>query len=398
MPTIEALPALPFERPSPLEIAPLYRQLQDKRPVARVRTLAGDEAWLVTRHADVQALLGDERLARSHPDPARAARISGSALLGGPTGSYATQREDHARMRRVFTPSFAPRRMQALQPRIQVLVENLLDQLGQLEPPADFHAAVAFLLPVLVICELLGVPFADREQFRGWSDDVGHLRDRARAEAALQQLRTYMADLIRHKRATPGQDVISDLVAARDERGQLSESEIVRYAAGLLFAGHETTVTRIDFGTLLLLSHPEQRERLVRDPALVQPATEEILRLAAPSQTELPRYAQDDIQLEGVTIHAGDAVLLAIAAANRDPRAFRDPDRFDIAREPNPHVAFGYGGHYCLGASLARLELRAVVGSLFRRLPGLRLAVPIEQLRLRQHLLTGGLEALPVAW
>ena len=398
MPMIETLPALPFERPSPLDISPLYRQLQAEQPVARVRTLAGDEAWLVTRHADVQALLGDERLARSHPDPARAARVSGSALDGGPTGSYATEREDHASMRRVFIPSFSPRRMQAMQPRIQALAESLLDQLSQLQPPADFHVAVAWPLPVLVICELLGVPYADRQQFGGWSDAVGHLRDRARAEAALQQLRTYMADLIRQKRATPGQDVISDLIAARDERGQLSESEIIRYAAGLLFAGHETTVTRLDFGTLLLLTHPEQREWLVRDPALVQPATEEILRLAAPSETELPRYAQADIQLEGVTIHAGDVVLLAIAAANRDPRVFRDPDHFDITREPNPHLAFGYGGHYCLGASLARLELRAVFGSLFRRLPALRLAVPIEQLRLRRHLLTGGLEALPVAW
>jgi pentalenolactone synthase len=250
---------------------------------------------------------------------------------------------------------------------------------------------------VLVICELLGVPYADRERFRGWSDDIGHLRDRARAEAALQQLRSYMANLIKQKRFAPGQDVISDLLAARDERGQLSESEIVRYAAGLLFAGHETTVARIDFGTLLLLAHPDQRERLVRNPALVQSATEEVLRLAAPSDTELPRYAQEDIQLEGVTIRAGDAVLLAIAAANRDPRVFRDPDRFDVTRDPNPHLAFGYGGRYCLGASLARLELRAVFGSLFRRLPGLRLAVPIEQLQLRRHLLTGGLEALPVA-
>ena len=397
MPTIETLPALPFERPSPLDISLLYRQLQVEHPIARVRTVAGDEAWLVTRHADVQALLSDDRLGRSHPDPVHAARVSGSALLGGPTGSYATEREDHARMRRVLIPSFSPRRMQALQPRIKALVESLLDEMRQADSPADFHAAVAFRLPVLVICELLGVPYADRERFRGWSDDIGHLRDRARADAALQQLRSYMANLIKQKRFAPGQDVISDLLAARDERGELSDSEIIRYAAGLLFAGHETTVARIDFGTLLLLAHPDQRERLVRNPALVQSATEEVLRLAAPSDTELPRYAQEDIQLEGVTIRAGDAVLLAIAAANRDPRVFRDPDRFHVTRDPNPHLAFGYGGRYCLGASLARLELRAVFGSLFRRLPGLRLAVPIEQLQLRRHLLTGGLEALPVA-
>ncbi|MGH3719499.1 MAG: cytochrome P450 [Pseudonocardiaceae bacterium] len=395
--TSHSLPHLPFPRPGVLDIAPLYRTLQASAPITPVRTPAGDVAWLVTGYAEVKALFADPRLGRSHPDPQHAARISDSAFLGGPTGEAATEAADHTRMRRLVTPAFSARRMHALRARIAELVETLLDQLAEQTPPADLHEALSFPLPALVICELLGVPYADRDQFRAWSAGIANFTDRPASAAALGQLVSYMHRLMAHKRAHPGQDVISDLLAAQDQ-GQLGDDQIAELATVLLFVGHETTVTRIDYGTLLLLTHPDQRAALHRDPELVAGAVEEILRVAAPVGGGLSRYAHDDIDIAGVTIRTGDAVLLSSSVANRDLAAFADPDRFDITRTAGPHLSFGYGPRFCIGAGLARLELHAVFTALPRRFPTLELAVPLEELQLRSDLSTGGLTALPVTW
>jgi pentalenolactone synthase len=396
--TAVSLPHLPFERPAVLELPPLYRTLRDTAPVTPVRTPAGDIAWLVTGYAEAKALFADPRLGRSHPTPDSAARISGAAFLGGPMGDPATEVEDHNRMRRLLTPAFSARRMTALRSRVAQLVDGLLDDLAAGPPPADLHEAVSFPLPVLVICELLGVPYDDRDQFRQWSQQAGGIYDRDAALAALERLSTYMLGLITLKRGDPGEDVISDLVAVQSEWG-LADHAIAGMCAGLLFAGHETTVTRIDFGVLLLLDNPEQRPALRQDPTRVEGAVEEILRMAAPSSSAgLVRYAHADVEIAGVQIRSGDAILLSSAAANRDPAAFADPDTFDITREPGQHLTFGHGSRYCIGASLARIELQEVFGALLRRFPTLELAVPLGQLQLRTDLLTGGLAALPVTW
>ncbi|MGH3829999.1 MAG: cytochrome P450 [Pseudonocardiaceae bacterium] len=395
--TSDSLPHLPFPRPGVLDIGPLYRTLLARAPITPVRTLAGDVAWLVTGYAEVKALFADPRLGRSHPDPKRAARISDAAFFGGPMGDAATEATDHTRMRRLLTPAFSARRMQALRARVAELVDTLLDQLAEQSPPADLHEALSFPLPALVICELLGVPYADRDQFRAWSAGMVTLTDREASAAALTQLVSYMHHLMAHKRAHPGEDVITDLLAAHDDE-HFGDDQIAELAAALLFAGHETTVARIDYGTLLLLTHPDQRAALRRDPELVAGAVEEILRVAAPGSGGLPRYARDDIDIAGVRIRTGDAVLLSGVVANRDPAAFTDPDRFDITRTANPHLSFGYGPRFCIGAGLARLELRTVFTALPRRFPTLELAVPLEELRLRADLLTGGLTALPVRW
>ncbi|MEO7195179.1 MAG: cytochrome P450 [Pseudonocardiaceae bacterium] len=397
--TSDNLPQLPFSRPGVLDIAPLYRTLLASAPITPVRTQAGDVAWLVTGYAEVKALFADPRLGRSHPDPPRAARISGAAFLGGPSGDAATEAADHTRMRRLLTPAFSARRMHALRARVTELVDTLLDQLAEQSPPADLHEALSFPLPALVICELLGVPYADRDQFRVWSAGIVTLTDREASTAALAQLVAYMHHLMARKRAHPGEDVITDLLAAHDDE-HFGDDQIAELAAALLFAGHETTVTRIDYGTLLLLTHPDQRAALQRDPELVAGAVEEILRVAAPSGGGggLPRYAHDDIDIAGVRIRVGDALLLSGVAANRDPTAFADPDYFDITRTANAHLSFGHGPRFCIGAGLARLELRAVFTALSQRFPTLELAVPLEELRLRNDLLTGGLTALPVTW
>lgn len=393
------LPALPFDRDAILDIAPLYRALMGGEPVTRVRTPAGDLGWLVLRHEEVRTLLANADLGRSHADPARAPRFTNAAVVGGPTGNDpAADRADHARRRMVQNRSFSVRRMELLRPRIEAIVDELLDGLAASAPPRDLHQALSFPLPVLVICELMGVPYEDRDDFRRWSDGSVQLRDRAAAAEAGEQLRAYMRGLIVERRRRRGEDVISDLVAACDDEGRLTEDEVVTLATGLLFAGHETTVARIDLGTLLLLTRADQRELLARDPSLAPRAVEEILRVSTTTIGVAPRYALADIEIAGVTIRTGDLVLLGLDVANRDERAFPDPDRFDITRERNPHLSFGYGFRFCLGAPLARVELQAVFGRLFQRFPTLRLGVPPERIRERSHLLTGGVEELPVTW
>lgn len=389
------LPRLPFERPDLLDLSPLSRVLLRESPISRVRTIAGDEAWLVCGYAEAKALLSDPRLGRSHPEPDKAAKISGSALLGGAQDNYATERDDHRAMRRFLAPAFSARRMAALEPRIQELTDNLLDKLADSPRPANLHEALSFPLPVFVICELLGVPAEDRDRFRVWSDGLTSLIDAAESQRNAELLFQYVAGLIPAKRANPGADVLSDLIAE-----DLPEEGIVGLSAGLLFAGHETTVGRIDYGVLLLLTNPDQRAAVQRDPELITTAVEEVLRYALPGSAGggLPRYAHEDIEIGGVRIKAGEAVLLGLGAANRDERAFPDPDRFDVSRSVNAHLGFGHGAHYCVGAALARIELRIALGSLLRRFPTLELAVPLDALTVRENRLTGGLTELPVTW
>jgi len=397
VPAQDSYPELPFERPGVLDIPPRYRELQADEPVARVRTLAGDPAWLVTRHSDVRMLFAHPALGRSHPDPERAARFSDTPLLGGPIGDSGTERADHRRMRLALGKAFSSHRAEALRPRVQAILDRLLDDLAELTPPADLHEALSFPLPAHVICDLLGVPFDDHEDFRRWSSGALDMRDPAHAAASIERLHGYMGRLTEEKRRRPGEDVITDMLDA-DGRGGLTEQEVVQLAAVLLLAGHETTVARIDLGVLLLLSHPDQREMLRQDPSLAPTAVEEILRMSVPGLGLMPRYASADIEIAGVTIPAGDLVLICTGAANRDAEAFSTPDRFDITRAGNPHVAFGYGPRFCLGASLARVELQCVFGTLFRRFPSMELAVPVDRLRRRGHVFTGGLVDLPVAW
>ncbi len=390
-------PQLPFPRSTVLDVAPLYARLRAEAPICAVRTPVGDPAWLVSSHALTRELFADPRLGRSHPDPDRAARISGSALLGGPVGNAAEEAEDHAHMRKLLAPAFSARRMHRLRTHVAELVDDTLTRMAQHGSPADLHELVSLPIPVLVICELLGVPYADRDRFRALSEGVGGLTDRAASTRALHGLVAYIGELVARKRHEPGEDLISDLVGA-DPEGR-HDDETAGLAAMLLFAGHETTVTRIDVGTVLLLTHREHYRALAADPTLVTGTVEEILRLAAPGGGGgLPRYAHADITVGEVTICAGDAVILAPAVANRDPAAFPDPATFDPSRDGAGHLAFGYGPRYCIGAALARVELQAVFAALPARFPTLGLAVPVECLELRTDLLTGGLQTLPVGW
>lgn len=398
------LPRLPFSRPDVLGVAPLFAELRRETPLANVRTPAGDRAWLALGHEQVRALLADRRLGRSHPDSNEASAVSESAIMGGPSGNHDTEAADHARMRALLTPAFSAKRMRALGDHVTGLVAECLDAMGAERAraphqPVDLHAHLSFPLPALVISELLGVPVADREYFRDLSDRASRIDSGGDAAAAMAEFHAYTGRLADAKRAHPAQDVLSDLVRAQADDPSFTDDDVAGLAAGLLFAGHETTVNRIDLGVAMLLADPVRRDTFAADPeGRVDGTVEEILRLAAPSGLGVLRYACEDIEIGGQTVRQGDAVLLSTGAANRDPAAFGDPDTFDPSRAPNNHVAFGHGPYFCIGASLARTELRIVFPALFRRFPALRLAANVDELPVRSDKLTGGLTELPVTW
>lgn len=395
---------LPFDRPNVLDLAPLYEVLRREAPVTPVTTPAGDPAWLVTRFDEVRTMLGDKRLGRSHPAPEQASRITAAAVQNGPSGSYETEEADHTRMRRLLTPAFSAKRMRMLTDHVQGLVDGCIDELVARHATApdgvvDLQAGLAFPLPVAVICRLLGVPESDREHFRSLSErmaDLAAVGDDA--HRARSEFNRYMTGLAEAKRVDPGEDVISDLVRAQDADDDFDYDEMIRLCVGLLFAGHETTVNRIGLGTLFLLTRLDHWEALTADPAgRVNATVEEIMRLGAPGDLGLLRYAHTDLDVAGVTIHRGDAVILSINAANRDQSVYAEAETFAPDREERAHLGFGHGSHFCIGASLARTELRIVFAALAQRLPGLRLARDVDDLDVRTTI-TGGVTELPVTW
>ncbi|WP_433216693.1 cytochrome P450 [Microtetraspora malaysiensis] len=387
---------LPFEQRHPMQPAPLLRELQASSPIHAIRTAVGDPAWLVTGYEEVRQLLDDDRLGRAHREPERASRTGESAMFGGPLGDFDTEQADHHRMRSLLQPHFSPKRMRALRGRVETLTANLLDDLDAAGPPADLHSALALPLPIAVICELLGVPFADRGQFRQWTQAAADTTDRARSEQGLAELFGYGQRLVARKRADgdPEADVISRLAATDG----VSDDEAAAMGMFLLFAGHETTVTAIGMGTLWLLATPGQWQTLVDDPSRIDAAVEEILRAPRLGGGGIPRYARTDLEVAGVHIRAGDLVLLDTGAANHDRTVFANPDRFDLARPAVPHLTFGHGARYCIGAPLARIELQTVFAQLGARFPTLKLACAVDELTFNTNVLTGGLTALPVTW
>jgi len=387
---------LPFRQTHPLKLAPKLRGLQSRGTIHRVRTAVGHQAWLVTDYTQVRRLLDDDRLGRSHPEPATAARTGESALFGGPLGHFATEAADHTRMRALLQPHFSPKHLRTLQSSVEALTAGLLDELAEQGPPADLHAKLALPLPILVICELLGVPYRDRDQFRAWTLDAANVCDPARSARGLGELYRYGMTLVKQKRAHPRDDVISRLCATDG----VSDDEVATLSMALLFAGHETTVVQIGLQALLLLCSPRLWRTLLDNPALIPHAVEELLRVTATGGGVggVPRYARTDFEIDGVAIHAGDLVLLDIGAANHDPAVFPDSDGADIARTQAAHLTFGYGARYCIGASLARIELKTVFSQLIPRFPSMRVTVDPTTLTVRDDVLTGGLAELPVSW
>ena len=361
---------------------PTYARLRREAPLA---WYAPWSAWIVTRHADVSALLRDRRLGRVIADRPKATDPAHAPFAAIQAGSLLEiEPPDHTRVKQAVHDVFTPKHVRALRGRIEALVTELLDALdARPEREADLLGHFAEPIPVTVIADLLGVPEADRGALLPWSKAIIGMFEPERTatmEAAAVAAASEFADYVRHlmeaKRAAPGEDLISRMVSMRDADGaRLSEGEVVANAILFLNAGHEAVVNVIGNGLLALLRHPEQRARLRADPGLLRPAIEEMMRYDGPLQF-FERFVREDVTYAGIDWPRGTKLVLYYGAANRDPEVFRDPDRFDVGRDPNPHVAFGMGLHYCIGAPLARLELAVAIGGLLRRFPELRLAGP----------------------
>jgi cytochrome P450 len=382
---------------------PVLERLREAGPVQRVRLRAGLIGWIVTRQAEVAAALGDQRFS-SDSRYAEAALDQAAPLARRARDDRAnpsmlsTDPPEHTRLRRPASRAFTGRRVERLRPRIQQITDSLLDTIAP-RGDADLVEDLAFPLPVAVICELLGVPFEDREQFRVWSAALFRpLVDQQVAVAASEArtaLREYLAPLIAARRSDPTDDLLSVLVG--EENRALSHSELVTSAVLLLVAGHETTVNLIGTGAYLLLRHPDQLARIRARPELLPDAVEEVLRYDGPVMLGVIRYTTEDVSLGGRTIPAGEVVFLSTGAANRDPDRFDRPDTFDVSRTDNGHLAFGHGVHFCPGAALARLEGQIAIGSLFGRFPDLALADPDGPPCWRPSMLRG-LATLPVTF
>ncbi|WP_299540479.1 cytochrome P450 [uncultured Streptomyces sp.] len=387
---------------------PAYAWLRENSPVHRTTLPSGVEAWLVTRYADAKQALADSRLSKDPVHHAGSDHAKGRTGIPGERKAELTTHllnidpPDHTRLRRLVSKAFTPRRVAEFAPRVQELADQLIDAFVA-EGEADLIHDFAFPLPIYAICDLLGVPREDQDDFRDWAGMMIRHGGGPRGGVArsVKKMRGYLAELIHRKREEPGDDLISGLIRASDHGEHLTENEAAAMAFILLFAGFETTVNLIGNGTYALLRDPGQRARLeaslaAGDDALLATGIEELLRYDGPVEMATWRYATEPLTVGGQDVAAGDPVLVVLAAANRDPERFTDPDTLDLSRRDNQHLGYGHGIHYCLGAPLARLEGQTALTTLLRRLPDLRLAAEATDLRWRGGLIMRGLRTLPV--
>jgi cytochrome P450 PksS len=383
---------------------PFYARLRAEAPVHRVPLPDGQTAWLITRYDDVVQALKDERFAKDRLNaltPGQMAKQPWMPAMFKPLMRNMLDLDppDHTRLRALVHKAFTPRLVEGMRPRVEALTGELLGPAlarGRMDLIHDY----ALIVPTTIIAQMLGVPVADRHKFHRWSAALLQVSSSSwgmvKAIVPVWRFLRYVRRLLRARKAAPRDDLISALIQAEEAGQQLSEDEQVAMVFLLLIAGHETTVNLIGNSTLALLQHPDQLARLRDDPALIRPAVEELLRYTSPVETATERYTKEDVTIAGVTIPQGSLVLAVIASANRDERQFPDPDKLDLTREPNRHLAFGLGVHFCLGAALARMEGQIAIQALLRRAPRLRLAAAPEVLRWRRGLVLRGLEALPV--
>ncbi|MEV6932453.1 cytochrome P450 [Dactylosporangium sp. NPDC051485] len=375
---------------------PVYAALRQEAPVHPLTLPNGMQVWLVTRYADCKEALADPRLSK------RQGAGDNARSLSEPTRSplahhlLAADPPDHTRLRRLVAKVFTARRVEQLRPRVAELSAALVEPLRGRDR-ADLVEAYAVHLPIQVICELLGVPIEDQTDFRRWTSVlVSASAGGPGVPEAATSFVTYLLGLIARKRADPADDLLSALIATRDEGDRLSEDELTSMAFLLLLAGHETTVNLIGNGMYTLLTRPDAHRRLLADPSLIPAAVEEFLRLESPVETATSRTATEAVTYGGVTIPAGAMVAISLLSADRDPSRFPAPGEFDLDRPDNQHLAFGYGIHYCLGAPLARLEAQIAFADLLAAFPGMRLAVPPADVTWRPGTLIRGTTALPV--
>ncbi|HEX5746059.1 MAG TPA: cytochrome P450 [Archangium sp.] len=382
---------------------PLYARLREEAPVFRIKVPGAEAGWLVTRYEDVNQVLKHGGISKDRigsMTEAQRAKLPWFFKFFTPLVQNMLSRDppDHTRLRALVHKAFTPKYIERLRSRVQTLSDSLLDAAAR-KGSMDLVEEFAFLLPVTIIAEMLGVPPGDYRKFQRWSNRLvsnTDMSDVLLSVPSVVMFTRYLRKLIAQRRTSLGDDLLSALIQAEEAGDKLTPDELVSMAFLLLVAGHETTVNLISGGTLALLQHPEQLERLRKDPALIEPAVEELLRYASPVEVSTERVAREDITVSGVAIPRGDLVFAVLASANRDERYFKDPNTLDLGREPNKHVSFGMGIHYCLGAPLARLEGQIAIQTLVNRFPNLRLARPAESLKWRTGILMRGPRQLPV--
>ncbi|MBM7863514.1 cytochrome P450 [Lentzea nigeriaca] len=386
----------PFGPVDGLEIDPTYGLLRDTEPLARVKLPHGEEGWLLTRYDDVRLALGDPRFSLAQAAVRDTPRMGPQRM-----GAILTDLDppEHTRLRRLLAHAFTVRRVEQLRASAERTAGELLDGMEKAGPPADLVTAYAVPLPGLMVCDLLGVPYADRDHFQDLAAafmSITAMTDEEKM-ARLGELAAYLAGLAGQRREHQEDDLISALVVAQEEGDRLTAEELVQLTVLLLGAGYDSTAAHIANSVYTLLKFPDQAALLRADPDLMPSAVEELLRWIPAQEISdiLPRYALEDVELSGGTVLAGEPVLLAKHAANRDPRQFPDPDRFDVTRNAKGHLTFGHGPHHCIGAQLARMDLQVALTAILDRFPGLRLA---GEPRWRTGMAMRGPLAMPVTW
>jgi cytochrome P450 len=400
------VPLFPMPRTTPFDPPEGYAALSAQGPVSRGVMASGQPIWLITGHEHVRRVLADPRVSSSRrhdafPLVAEATPEMRAKLSLFTDALVSADPPEHTERRRLLITEFTVRRVQAMQPRIQEIVDERIDAMVAAGPPADLFTDLALSVPSLVICELLGVPYAERDFFQGRSRVmVAQTSSEADRGRATVEMYGYFDKLVSAKQADPGDDLLGRLIVRDGESpgGRVFDHRLlVGLATLLLIAGHETTSNVISLGTLALLRHPDQLAKLTADPSLVSGTVEELLRFLSIVEAGF-RVATDDIEVGGTVIRAGDALVTVAGSANRDGAAFEHADELDVTRSARHHVSFGYGIHQCLGQNLARTELEVVFRTLFRRMPGLRIAVPVEEVPFKDDSTIYGVNGLPVTW
>lgn len=390
----------PFGPDHRLDPDPVYVQLRQQEPVCRVQLPYGPPAWLVTTHQLAKSVLADSRFSRAAAVGADTPRYAPVDIRQVAESIASMDPPKHTRIRKLASQALTARRVEQMRPRIRQIASCLIDDMTAAGPPADLVGSFSSVLPVVAMCELLGVPEADRHTFRHWADttvSAAEVTPEQQQEIYLN-LAVYLAGQIELRRSQPADDLLTWLVQARDDSDQLTETELLFLGLALLVGGYDTTARQITNAVYTLLTNQQQLGQLRARPELVPAAVEELLRFIAFASPMTPRIATTDIQLGDVTVRAGEAVLWATSSVNRDESVFSRADQLDITRDPNPHIAFGHGPHFCIGAQLARLELQVSLETILSRLPGLRIAVPESDLAWEAESLLRGLATFPVAW
>jgi cytochrome P450 len=374
---------------------PQYTTLRGKGPT-RVDLPDGDWAWLLTSYDDVRQAMNDPRFSSDDTKMARArTELPPNENLNS---FWRMDEPEHGRLRHMMMTEFTAHRIKEWRPRIQALVDELLDRLEELPRPVDLYSEFALALPTQVIAQLLGVPQKDYRQFAQQSRTILSLDRPEESWAAYYEMNDYLNRLMEEKEREPADDLISRLIVDRVKTGELDREELLPMVRFILVSGYETTTSQIALSALTLMTNPEVRRQLIEDPERITAFVEESLRFWSVSQDNVLRVVDQDMEFSGAAMSVGELVVLAVPSANHDERAFPDPDRFDLDRGDNRHVAFGFGTHLCAGASLARREVEIAITSLLARFPGMRLAVDVDALTFRQKSLVYGLENLPVTW